>query len=74
VSEDADLAPILVVDDREENLLTLEAVCEPLGHPVIKATSGKEALRVLLREDVAVILLDVQMPGVPRAQKGTEMT
>ena len=55
-------APILVVDDREENLITLEAVVEPLGHPVIKATSGQEALRVLLREDVAVILLDVQMP------------
>ncbi|GAC1317774.1 MAG: response regulator [Acidimicrobiales bacterium] len=55
-------APILIVDDREENLITLEAVVEPLGHPVIKATSGQEALRVLLREDVAVILLDVQMP------------
>ena len=62
--EDADppRSPILLVDDREENLLTLEAVVEPLGHPIIKATSGKEALRVLLREDVAVILLDVQMP------------
>lgn len=64
MSQATDLAPILVVDDREENLLTLEAVCEPLGHPVIKATSGKEALRVLLREDVAVILLDVQMPDL----------
>ena len=55
-------SPILLVDDREENLLALEAVVEPLGHPIIKATSGKEALRVLLRDDVAVILLDVQMP------------
>ena len=55
-------SPILLVDDREENLLALEAVIEPLGEPIIKATSGKDALRALLREDVAVILLDVQMP------------
>ncbi|GAC1587087.1 MAG: response regulator [Acidimicrobiales bacterium] len=55
-------SPILLVDDREENLIALEAVVEQLGHPVIKAMSGMEALRVLLQEDVAVILLDVQMP------------
>ncbi len=55
-------APVLVVDDRPDNLLAVEAVLEPLGLRLIKASSGKEALRHLLTEDVAVILLDVQMP------------
>lgn len=55
-------SPVLLVDDRPENLLALEAVLEPLGEPIVKATSGRDALRVLLKEDVAVILLDVQMP------------
>jgi two-component system, sensor histidine kinase and response regulator len=54
--------PILAVDDRPDNLLALEAVLEPLQLDVIRATSGKEALRHLLTADVAVILLDVQMP------------
>jgi signal transduction histidine kinase/DNA-binding response OmpR family regulator len=53
---------ILVVDDREANLLALEAVLEPLGHRLVKARSGREALRFLLDEDCALILLDVQMP------------
>jgi signal transduction histidine kinase len=55
---------ILLVDDRSENLLTLKAVLEPLGHRLITARSGDEALRCLLSHDVAVILLDVQMPGI----------
>ena len=59
-----DEAVILLVDDRPQNLLALEAVLEPLGHRLIRATSGDEALRQLLSEDVAVILLDVQMPGM----------
>jgi signal transduction histidine kinase len=54
--------PILAVDDRADNLLALEAVLEPLGLQIIRASSGKEALRHLLTADVAVILLDVQMP------------
>src|SRR4051794_4347434 len=53
---------ILIVDDRESNLLTLESVLEDLGQEVIRATSGREALRHLLRDDYAVILLDVKMP------------
>ncbi len=53
---------ILIVDDREANLLALEAVLEPLGEKLVKACSGREALRFLLQEDCAVILLDVQMP------------
>jgi hypothetical protein len=54
--------PVLIVDDRPDNLLALEAVLEPLDLEVIRANSGMEALRHLLTEDVAVILLDVQMP------------
>lgn len=55
-------APVLVVDDRPENLLAVEAVLEPLDLRILRANSGAEALRHLLVEDVAVILLDVQMP------------
>ena len=53
-----------MVDDRPENLLALEAILHGLGHELIKAGSGEDALKVLLSEDVAVILLDVQMPGM----------
>ena len=52
---------ILLVDDRE-NLLALEAVLEPLEQKLLYAHSDEEALRQLLQHDVAVILLDVQMP------------
>ena len=57
-------AKILLVDDRPENLLALEAILQGLGHDLLKAASGEEALKRLLTEDVAVILLDVQMPGM----------
>jgi PAS domain S-box-containing protein len=59
---DARRARILMVDDRPENLLALEALLEPLGHTLVRANSGAEALRALLKDDYAVILLDVQMP------------
>ena len=55
---------ILLVDDRPENLLALEAILEPLGEHLVRATSGEEALKEVLRRDFAVILLDVQMPGM----------
>ena len=55
---------ILLVDDRSENLLALEAILEPLNQTLVRATSGDEALRKLLLHDFAVILLDVQMPGI----------
>jgi signal transduction histidine kinase len=55
---------ILIVDDRPENLLALEALLEPLGQRCISAHSGDEALRQLLVRDIVLILLDVQMPGI----------
>ncbi|OAB45831.1 response regulator [Paenibacillus antarcticus] len=55
---------ILLVDDRPENLLALEAVLESEQYHLIKATSGEEALRCLLKNEFAVIILDVQMPGL----------
>ena len=57
-------AGVLLVDDRPENLLALEAILEPLGQRLVRAGSGDEALKALLRDDFAVILLDVQMPGL----------
>jgi PAS domain S-box-containing protein len=57
-----DVLPILLVDDRVENLRALEAVLQPLGHPLLLATSGAEALRLLLEHEVGLILLDVRMP------------
>ncbi|MCW2608213.1 MAG: histidine kinase [Frankiales bacterium] len=61
-----DRAPskILLVDDRPENLLALEAILQGLGHELLRAGSGEEALKRLLSDEVAVILLDVQMPGM----------
>jgi PAS domain S-box-containing protein len=55
-------ASILLVDDRRENLLALEAVLEPLGHRLVSVSSGETALKELLLDDFACILLDVQMP------------
>jgi PAS domain S-box-containing protein len=58
-----DLRPaVLLVDDRTENLVALEAVLAPLNCRLVSATSGSEALKRLLEDDFAVILLDVQMP------------
>ncbi|HTI34111.1 MAG TPA: SpoIIE family protein phosphatase, partial [Miltoncostaea sp.] len=57
-------ASILVVDDRRANLVAMEALLAPLGRRVVLAESGEEALRILLGERFALILLDVQMPGM----------
>src|SRR5438067_8264105 len=58
------MANILLVDDRPENLLALEGILEPLEQNLLYAHSGEDALRELLLHEVAVILLDVQMPGL----------
>jgi len=55
---------ILMVDDEPANLTALESILECLGQNLVKASSGKEALRCLLDEDFAAILLDVQMPDM----------
>ncbi len=57
-------AGILLVDDHAANLVALEAILAPLGHELVTASSGEEALRHLLRRDFALILLDVQMAGL----------
>jgi PAS domain S-box-containing protein len=53
-----------MVDDEPANLLALEALLEGLGHELVRANSGGEALRRLLADDFAVILLDVRMEGM----------
>jgi serine phosphatase RsbU (regulator of sigma subunit) len=57
-------ADILLVDDAPANLLALEAVLGNLGQNLVKAHSGTDALRYLMDHDVAIILMDVQMPGM----------
>src|SRR5215204_3223701 len=57
-------ANVLLVDDKPEQLLALETVLEELDQNLIPASSAREALKFLLLEDVALILLDVQMPGL----------
>ncbi len=60
----ADKAKILLVDDREDQLVALEANLSSLDQTLVRAGSGEEALKALLTDDFAVILLDVQMPGM----------
>jgi light-regulated signal transduction histidine kinase (bacteriophytochrome) len=56
---------ILLVDDREDNLLSIETIFEPDGYKFVKATSGRQALKILLTEyDFALILMDVKMPNL----------
>lgn len=60
----AEPASILLVDDRQANLTALSAILEPLGERLVCAQSGTEALRQLLTREFALVLLDVQMPGI----------
>ncbi len=55
---------ILLVDDSRSNLLAVRAVLENLGHELVEATSGEEALAILQSNEFAVVLLDVLMPGM----------
>lgn len=72
---------LLLVDDRPENLVVLEELLDQPDRKLIKATTGNEALRLLLKHDVALVLLDLQMPGMDgyevaqlmRAVEGTRL-
>src|SRR5580765_3943088 len=56
---------ILLVDDREDNLISMETILEPIGYSLVKANSGRQALKILLNDlDFALILMDVKMPDL----------
>ena len=60
----SDRASILIVDDNPNNLLAMEASLERLGEDMVRATSGQQALDFIREQEFAVVLLDVQMPGM----------
>src|SRR5437764_9581279 len=68
IEADAPAARILMVDDHPPNLMALDAILDPLGQELVHATSGEDALRRLLETDFALILMDVQMPGLDGIQ------
>ncbi|MHC5264481.1 response regulator [Streptomyces sp. UC4497] len=72
-STSADRASILLVDDMEDNLTALEAVLGPLNEPLVRARSGEEAMKALLRRQFAVVLLDIRMPGMDGFETATNI-
>ncbi|MEV0386963.1 response regulator [Nonomuraea sp. NPDC050643] len=64
---------ILLVDDNDESLVALEAVLRPLQQVLFKARSGPEAMKLMLRHDFAVVLLDVLMPGMDGFETATHI-
>lgn len=63
---------ILVVDDREDNLFSIETILEKEGYEIVKANSGRAALKILLKElDFSLILMDVQMPDLSGFETAT---
>ena len=56
--------PLLLVDDSPNNLIAYRAVLEPLGHEIVEALSGAEAVRLLAGRQFALLLIDVRMPGI----------
>src|SRR5215204_5355813 len=64
ITSDESPVNVLLVDDRPDNLLVMETILAELNQNLICATSAREALKFLLTEAVALILLDVQMPGL----------
>ncbi len=69
--EQQDKISVLLVDDRQEKLLALEAVLSELPLELVRATSGREALRWLLKREFALILLDIDMPGLDGFETAT---
>ncbi|MDB4966473.1 MAG: two-component hybrid sensor and regulator [Myxococcales bacterium] len=64
VAEGLPPASLLLVDDYPANVLALEALLQPLGHALVRANSGEEALKAILKQEFALIIMDVQMPGM----------
>ena len=65
ISQDGPEIKLLVVDDREDNLFSIETILEQDGYTIRRANSGRAALKILLKEhDFTMILMDVQMPGL----------
>lgn len=64
---------ILIIDDKTENLVALEALLERPGLSILKANNGNDALKLLIKNDVALVLLDVQMPGMSGFEVATLM-
>jgi signal transduction histidine kinase len=64
ISQGHEAANILLVDDQPARLLTYRAILEPLGHNLVAVNSGLEALEALMKQEFAVVLLDVKMPGM----------
>ncbi len=62
IDDDFKIAKILIVDDKPDNIITLEKIIEDINCDIIKANSGQEALEKVIEHDLALILLDVQMP------------
>lgn len=66
-------ARILLVDDRVENLIALDAILSPLNQILVPVQSGEEALQALLAEEFALVLLDILMPGMSGFETATRI-
>jgi CheY-like chemotaxis protein len=66
-------ARILLVDDRPENLVALEAILSSLNQVLVPVQSGEEAVRAVLADEYAVVLLDIMMPGMDGFETATQI-
>jgi signal transduction histidine kinase/CheY-like chemotaxis protein len=73
VQEVPEVANILLVDDRPENLFALQTILDRPDYRIVTAASGEEALRIALRESFAVALVDVAMPGMSGLEVATHL-
>ena len=66
-------ARILLVDDRPENLVALEAILSPLDQILVPVQSGEQAVQAVLAEEYALVLLDIMMPGMDGFETATQI-